>query len=393
MARGGPARRALAPARGRASSPCTTGGSRVTSTARPGRRPAAWRPSSPRCEERLRAAVSGHAAEVGGARGRDPRGRRQAGAPAAGVLRRAPRGACRPGRARTCSRPRRRSSWCTWRRWCTTTCSTAPTMRRGPAHRGAGRSGPERGGQHRRLPVRPRVRRAHPHRLGPAPCRRWPPPPSTCRGARWTSSGAAFDLALTEEAYLARCRRKTAALFAVACRLGALVGGGRPRGRRSGWPPSARTWGWPSRSSTTSSTWRAAPAATGKRRGTDLVRRHGHPAGDPGAAARAGACAGRSPRAGSGRGVEALCDRLAAHAGRCAMARERALGFVAAARACDRGGPAGRAPTSRPCSRSPTAWWTGTRERLRRAHRRRCCRRATRSPPPAPRQLDPGAAP
>ncbi len=37
---------------------------------------------------------------------------------------------------------------------------------------------------------------------------------------------AAFDVALTEEAYLARCRCKTASLFAVACRLGALVGGG-----------------------------------------------------------------------------------------------------------------------------------------------------------------------
>jgi geranylgeranyl pyrophosphate synthase len=36
---------------------------------------------------------------------------------------------------------------------------------------------------------------------------------------------AAFDLSLSEEAYLARCRRKTAALFSVACRLGALMGG------------------------------------------------------------------------------------------------------------------------------------------------------------------------
>ena len=44
---------------------------------------------------------------------------------------------------------------------------------------------------------------------------------------------AAFDLDLTEEAYLARCRRKTAALFSVACRLGALIGGAgaRPRTR------------------------------------------------------------------------------------------------------------------------------------------------------------------
>jgi len=36
---------------------------------------------------------------------------------------------------------------------------------------------------------------------------------------------AAYDLDLTEDAYLSRCRRKTAALFSVACRLGAMVGG------------------------------------------------------------------------------------------------------------------------------------------------------------------------
>jgi len=39
---------------------------------------------------------------------------------------------------------------------------------------------------------------------------------------------AAFDLSLSEEAYLARCRRKTAALFSVACRLGAQMGGASP---------------------------------------------------------------------------------------------------------------------------------------------------------------------
>ena len=69
---------------------------------------------------------------------------------------------------------------------------------------------------------------------------------------------AAFDLALTEDAYLSRCRRKTAALFAVSCRLGAQIGGlgdeAQARLR-----PSARTWAWPSRSSTTSSTSRGRP--------------------------------------------------------------------------------------------------------------------------------------
>jgi hypothetical protein len=47
---------------------------------------------------------------------------------------------------------------------------------------------------------------------------------------------AAFDLTLTEGDYLARCRRKTAALFSVACRMGALIGGAGPR-RSSGWRP------------------------------------------------------------------------------------------------------------------------------------------------------------
>ena len=80
---------------------------------------------------------------------------------------------------------------------------------------------------------------------------------------------AAFDLTLTEDAYLARCRRKTAALFSVACRLGALMGGaaaGRPRA----WPRSARTSAWPSRSSTTSSTWPAPRRSPASAAGTDL---------------------------------------------------------------------------------------------------------------------------
>ena len=37
---------------------------------------------------------------------------------------------------------------------------------------------------------------------------------------------AAFDVALSERAYLDRVRRKTASLFAAACRLGAMLGGG-----------------------------------------------------------------------------------------------------------------------------------------------------------------------
>jgi geranylgeranyl pyrophosphate synthase len=43
---------------------------------------------------------------------------------------------------------------------------------------------------------------------------------------------AAGDLDLTEERYLARCRGKTGALFAVSCRLGALLGGAGPAAQR-----------------------------------------------------------------------------------------------------------------------------------------------------------------
>jgi len=142
--------------------------------------------------------------------------------------------------------------------------------------------------------------------------------------------GAAFDVALTEEAYLARCRRKTAALFAVACRLGALVGGAsedaQERLARFG-----ECVGLAFQIFDDILDLAGTPAATGKRRGTDLregtvtlpiilVLRQ-----EP-------TLAGTVAAAGNGVVVEALCDRLAAHAG-VAEARERALGFVAEARA------------------------------------------------------------
>jgi octaprenyl-diphosphate synthase len=142
--------------------------------------------------------------------------------------------------------------------------------------------------------------------------------------------GAAWDLDLTEAAYLDRCRRKTAALFAVACRLGALVGGARPevqeRLARFG-----ECVGLAFQIFDDILDLAGAPAATGKRRGTDLregtvtlpvilaLRR------EPGLAHTVA-------EAGNGGGVEALCDRLARHAG-VAEARQRALGFVADARA------------------------------------------------------------
>jgi geranylgeranyl pyrophosphate synthase len=144
--------------------------------------------------------------------------------------------------------------------------------------------------------------------------------------------GAAFDLQLTEAAYLHRCRRKTAALFAVACRLGALVSGAdeEAEGRLAAFGENV---GMAFQIFDDILDLAGTPAATGKRRGTDLrggtvtlpvimaLRE------EPGLAA-AIATAG----SGSVATVEPLCDRLAAHAG-VALARERALSFVAAARA------------------------------------------------------------
>ncbi|MGD9573702.1 MAG: polyprenyl synthetase family protein [Thermoleophilia bacterium] len=148
---------------------------------------------------------------------------------------------------------------------------------------------------------------------------------------------AAFDLSLTEDAYLSRCRRKTAALFSVACRLGAEVGGAGPEA-------TARLAAFGENVGMAFQIFddildlAGAPAATGKRRGTDLLdgtvtlpvilAMQLEPELRPAVASAA-----------DGPGLEALCDRLAAHPG-LGLARERALAFVAAARAAIEDGPA-----------------------------------------------------
>jgi geranylgeranyl pyrophosphate synthase len=140
---------------------------------------------------------------------------------------------------------------------------------------------------------------------------------------------AAFDLGLTEEAYLARCRRKTAALFSVACRLGALIGGAGPRA-------AARLAAFGENVGMAFQIFddildlAGAPATTGKRRGTDLcdgtvtlpviIALQLEPGLRPHVA---DACEGPA--------LEQLCDRLAAHPA-LEIARQRALAFVAAAR-------------------------------------------------------------
>lgn len=147
---------------------------------------------------------------------------------------------------------------------------------------------------------------------------------------------AAFDLSLTEEAYLSRCRRKTAALFSVACRLGAQVGGAGPRAveRLAAFGENV---GMAFQIFDDILDLAGAPAVTGKRRGTDLcdgtvtlpviLAMRLEPGLRPHVA---DACAGP--------GLEHLCDRLAAHPG-LGLARERALAFVAAARAAIEEGP------------------------------------------------------
>lgn len=80
---------------------------------------------------------------------------------------------------------------------------------------------------------------------------------------------AAFDVNLTEEAYLARCRCKTASLFAVSCHLGALLGGG-DEATRTGVGVFGEHVGMAFQIFDDILDLTGDPEATGKRRGTDL---------------------------------------------------------------------------------------------------------------------------
>jgi octaprenyl-diphosphate synthase len=148
---------------------------------------------------------------------------------------------------------------------------------------------------------------------------------------------AAFDLDLAEGAYLARCRRKTAALFSVACRLGALVGGSDPEAEER-LAAFGENVGMAFQIFDDILDLAGAPAETGKRRGTDLcdgtvtlpviLALQLEPGLRPHVA-----------EAGQGPALEELCDRLAGHPG-LQLARERALAFVADARRAIEEGPA-----------------------------------------------------
>ena len=148
---------------------------------------------------------------------------------------------------------------------------------------------------------------------------------------------SAFDLDLTEDAYLSRCRRKTAALFSVSCRLGAMLGGAS-RSAEDRLAAFGENVGMAFQIFDDILDLAGAPAVTGKRRGTDLCD------GtltlpvilalqiEPGLRDEvASAC--------QGPGLEGLCDRLAAHEG-LQIARSRALAFVASARRAIEEGPA-----------------------------------------------------
>ena len=140
---------------------------------------------------------------------------------------------------------------------------------------------------------------------------------------------AAHDLDLSEQAYLARCRDKTASLFAVSCRLGAMVGGA-DRDTEERLAVFGEHVGMAFQIFDDILDLTGSPAVTGKRRGTDLregtvtlpvilALQH-----EP-------ALAPEIKALGNGGGIDALCDRLAVHPG-VVEARERALAFVATAR-------------------------------------------------------------
>jgi geranylgeranyl pyrophosphate synthase len=143
---------------------------------------------------------------------------------------------------------------------------------------------------------------------------------------------AALDVALTEEQYLRRCRRKTAALFAAACRLGAYVGGAdaRVQARLETFGTSV---GIAFQIFDDILDLTGDPVDTGKPRGTDL---RGGTITLPVILALLDEPSLAGPVLDAARGldgpaVEGLCDLLAAHPGT-ARARERALAFVATAR-------------------------------------------------------------
>jgi len=140
---------------------------------------------------------------------------------------------------------------------------------------------------------------------------------------------ATGDLGLTVDAYMSRCRRKTGALFSVACRLGAMLSGGSEEAQLRLASFGTRV-GVAFQILDDILDLSGSPSETGKRRGTDILSGtvtlpqilaiQEEPA--------LGNEIGRV--AAGGEGLESLCDRLARHPGT-AAARQRALDEVAQA--------------------------------------------------------------
>jgi geranylgeranyl pyrophosphate synthase len=141
---------------------------------------------------------------------------------------------------------------------------------------------------------------------------------------------AAFDVTLTEAAYLDRVRRKTASLFAAACRLGAMIAGASEPAQVNA-AAYGEAVGMAFQIFDDILDVTGDPADTGKRRGADLrdgtitlpmiyAIEHDREV--------AAAIAGVHDDA----GIDALCDRLAGHPGTL-RARKQALAYVAEARA------------------------------------------------------------
>jgi len=134
------------------------------------------------------------------------------------------------------------------------------------------------------------------------------------------------DLNLGVDAYMARCRRKTGALFAVACRLGALLSGASDEAQLR-LASFGTHVGVAFQILDDILDLAGSPANTGKRRGTDILSgtvtlpQILAIAAEPALGNEIGRVAA------GGDGLEALCDRLATHPGTSA-ARRRAVDEV-----------------------------------------------------------------
>ena len=183
----------------------------------------------------------------------------------------------------------------------------AAPLRRGPPD-GRRRAGPLDGDRGRRPAVLARVRRARRaggDRAPGGPARRRLGRPAQGELAQRRD---AFDLAISAERYLERCRLKTAQLFECACLIGAEPGADGTRALRDlrardrARLPAARR-----------RPRRHRPAGADRQgAGHRPARRHGDPAADPRPRARPGLASAGPARRSTRRRPRRLCERIAA---------------------------------------------------------------------------------